>query len=497
MKKINKIIGSVLALIALFFVVKVNAVTITTDSNRKGTVDAASELITNRATLTITGIQTGDSFKAYKLLNAFYNSASNEITYEFTDSFKNYLMSIDTYKNYTVDQYFQLTSGDKTSGSTKTTSSLDKMISGYVAYIKTNSVVGTDMTINGNSVSASLEAGAYFVLPVSTNKVYAVMVGNIEFSANNSEWVLNNESIVAKVSDAGLTKTVSGIANKNLISTEFTYNLVGTVPQYPTNAVNRTYTIEDTLSQGITFSGVSSLVIKDGNTALNIDENGNVTNSESKTVATVTFANQKLTINCDVNNIKSTLLTVSYKAKMNENAVIGDAGNKNSATLTYSNSPYTTDNITSTPIEVITQVYGIELLSYGGADKNLVLENAQFDVYSDEALTTKVGSINTDSQGIGRLKGLTEGTYYLKATKAPAGYQLLKDKVPVKVKVSGSIDGETAGYYRTEISNAVVGILPYTGGLGLLIYSLIGIVIIGIGTYITIKIQKKKVVNEK
>ena len=114
------------------------------------------------------------------------------------------------------------------------------------------------------------------------------------------------------------------------------------------------------------------------------------------------------------------------------------------------------------------------------------------------SLTKKVGTIVTNGDGIGKLKGLGKGTYYIRETKAPAGYQVIKETIEVEV---GSDDAEsrltdnTLQYEVVEISNAATGILPYTGGSGLLFYSIIGIVIIGIGTIVTIKIHKKKALN--
>ena len=495
-RNFNKIIGSVLATFLLVFAIKVNAITITTDSSRVGITDTNSTYVTNQATLTVTGIQVGDSFKAYKLLDTFYNSTSNTVTYEFTSSFKNYLLSIEAYKDYTVDDYYKLTSGNITSGSTKTTSTLDKLVSGYVSYIKNNNVVGTDMTQNGNTISATLDAGAYLVLPVSTNKVYAVMVGNLDFEANGNDWVLNNESIVAKVSEAGVTKTVSDTSSKNLMQEEFTYTVVGTVPQYPTNAVNKTYKIVDTFADSITFSGISNVVVKDGTTNLVVDTNGNVKDTSGNVVAIITVNGQVLTIDFNIDYVTSTTVTVTYKAKLNDQV---KWYNNNGVTLTYSNSPYTNDNMTTENVNVSVGAYGIEIFKYAGSDKDKALASAEFDIFADSALTKKVGTIVTNGDGIGRLKGLGKGTYYIRETKAPTGYQIIKDTIEVEVGsddvAESSLTDNTLQYEVVEISNAATGILPYTGGSGLLFYSIIGIVIIGIGTVVTIKIHKKKALN--
>lgn len=493
-KRINKILLLTFLFLISVFAFRVNAVTITVNSSIKGTVDTSSSYVTNQAPLTVTGVKMGDQFKTYKLLDTFYNQASNEVIYEFTSNFKSYLAG-SSYSSYTVDDYFKLTSGSLTSGSTMTTSTLDKLVSGYVSYIKNNSVAGVDMAMNGTVATATLDAGAYLVLPTNTSRVYATMVGNIDFEANDSEWTLNGETIVAKVSDAGVTKNVSGLANKNLLESAFTYTVVGTVPQYPTNATNKTYKIVDTLSSGIDFDDISNVEISDGTTKLSAAGNGNYTDAANNIVATVSISGQVMTIEFNLSHVTSTSVTVTYQAKFNDDVVLGERGNDNNAVLTYSNDPYGTGTATTDSVKVTTKAYGIEVIKFDNSDRSKTLSGAVFEVYSDRDLTNKIGTITTGSDGIGRLKGLSEGTYYLKETKFPSGYRISNQVVEVKVKIDGALESDITGYYKAEISNVKNGILPFTGGRGLLLYSLAGILIIMIGTVIAIKNQKKNIIN--
>ena len=203
-----------------------------------------------------------------------------------------------------------------------------------------------------------------------------------------------------------------------------------------------------------------------------------------------------MTIDFNIDYVTSTTVTVSYKAKLNEQV---GYFNYNRVALTYSNSPYTNDNMTTENINVNVKAYGIEIFKYAGSDKNKALASAEFDIFADSALTKKVGTIVTNGDGIGRLKGLGKGTYYIRETKAPAGYQVIKETIEVEVGsddvAESRLTDNTLQYEVVEISNAATGILPYTGGSGLLFYSIIGIVIIGIGTVVTIKIHKKKALN--
>lgn len=492
MKK--KIIGLLIAVFTFGMFLNVDAVTITTDSSKKGTTDTSSLLATNTGTITVSNVSSTDKLVAYKVLDVYYNSTSNVFTYEFTTSFKAFLASSTTYKNLTVDQYFALTSGDITSGSTRTQSTLDKLVSAYASYVKTNSVTSTALTTSGTNATGSVAVGAYLVIPSITNNVFAVMVANVVPTPSGSTWVISNATIKAKVSSASLTKYIGSEGSKDgdySVGSEFSYILVGTVPQFPTNATNTTYTINDTVGSGITLSALSTISIKYGSTTLT-NANGTFKNSSGQTVATATITGQKLTIVFNASYIDSTTVTVQYKAKLNSGATLGDAGNLNSATLTYANDSYGTGTTTTSAVNVAAFTYGIEAFVYSNKDDSVKLSGVKFEVYSNSSLTTKVGDFTTDSNGRGSLAGVKSGTYYLKQVSTAAGYTLPKDAVAVKVKITGATAGTVTGYYRADIAAYEAGTLPFTGGSGTSLFSLIGLLVIGASAVAIIVYRNKK-----
>lgn len=492
MKK--KIIGLLIAVFTFGMFLNVDAVTITTDSSKKGTTDTNSLLVTNTGTITISNVSSTDKLVAYKVLDVYYNSTSNVFTYEFTSTFKAFLASSATYKNLTVDQYYALTSGDITSGSTRTQSTLDKLVSAYASYVKKNSSTSTALTTSGTNATGSVAAGAYLVIPSITNNIFAVMVANVVPTPSGSTWVISNATIKAKVSSASLTKYIGSEGSKDgdySVGDEFSYILVGTVPQFPTNATNTTYTINDTVGSGITLSALSTMTIKFGSTTLT-NTNGTFKNSSGNTVATATITGQKLTIVFNASYIDSTTVTIQYKAKLNIGATLGDSGNLNSATLTYANDPYGTGTTTTTAVNVSAFTYGIEAFVYSNKNNSVKLSGVKFEVYSDSSLTTKVGEFTTDSNGRGSLAGVKSGTYYLKQVSTAAGYTLPKDAVAVKVKITGATAGTVTGYYRVDIAAYEAGTLPFTGGSGTSLFSLIGLLVIGASAVAIIVYRNKK-----
>ena len=494
MKK--RILSLLVAIFTFGLVLNVDAVSITTLPT-KGTVDTNSNIVADDAALMVTNAPVSDTLAAYKILDTFYNASTNVITYEFTSNFKAFLASSSTYKNLTVDEYYNLTSGDITSGSTRTSSTLDMLASAYASYVKTNSVIGADLTYDeGEGATGTvLPAGAYLVLPKVTNSVYAVMVGNIIPTANGNDWTINDATIVAKVANASVTKSVGSIGHVDGtydIGEEFSYFLVGGVPQYPTNATNKVYTMKDIIGAGLDFSAISNFVVKDGETSLLVKRDGTVVNAAGNTVATITISGKNLTIAFNVDYVTSTTVTVEYKAKLNNSAVLGDRGNLNSATLTYSNDPYGTGTITSNVAQTSVFTYGVEVLIYANGDKSKVLSGVKFEVYSDASLTKKLGEMTTDSTGRGRLPGLAEGTYYLKQVSTASGYTLPKDAITIKVKLEGSTPSSVEGYYEAEVAAFEAGTLPFTGGPGTILYTVIGMITVVSAILLFVLYTRKK-----
>ena len=462
----------------LFTVVYAETV-ITVDNTKKGITDTESYYITNKATFTVNNVISTDSFKAYKILDAYYNENENTITYDFTSDFQSYLNTTTDYKDLKSSDYYSLSSGSITSGSTLTSSTLDKLVSGYSSYIKTNNVSGTSMTVSGNTATALLEAGSYLILPVSTAKVYAVMAEDDKY------WNLNDETIVAKVSETGINKFVGD--NKTsadyTINEIFTYTITATVIQYPTNATNKTFKIVDTFDNGITFAGVNTINVKDGETILTNDA-GVIKTADGKVVATTSLNGNTITIDFIVDNLTSTTITVTYNASLNANAVC--TGNKNTAKLVYSNDPYSDGTYETEEKTTTVYTYGIKILKYSGNNKTALLSGAKFEIYSDVELNNKVGEVTTLEDGTATFNGLKAGTYYLVETIAPTGHKKINDIISVDV-----VANDTTCYTDVEISNSKNGLLPFTGGNGSSAYTIIGGLLVVIGGGLMVYYRKK------
>lgn len=489
MKKFKILIGFIFF---MSFSLRVNAVTISTDSAKSGTTDTNSKYITNTSTITINGVENSDAFEAYKILDYYYNQTTNVITYEFNSVFKNFLSQCNSdycysdsnkTKKITVDDYSNL-------------SDLNNLIGEFASYIKINKIKGTSLSVSNQRATGILQVGSYLVLPTASTKIYSVMVGNLNFSANGTSWQINEAVIEAKSTSVSINKTMvdnTKTESSFNIGSEYTYYLTGIVPAYPDGAPNRTFMITDTMAAGITFSGISSVVVNIGGNDYTPDSNGIIDFGADFGRMNVTFSNNVLNIEFvmgPINCCKNSPVTIFYKAKLNNKAIISGTGNLNSVTMTYYNDPYGGEQTITTPVVTKAYTYGIKLFKHNSANKGL--EGALYDVYSDNNLSNKVGTITTDATGYGYIKGIKEGTYYLKEVTAPTGYKISSDIVPVNVTHSDS------EYISIDAMDTAMGLLPSTGGFGTYIFIIVGmLVIVGSIVWLYIYLKKKHVFKDK
>ena len=284
---------------------------------------------------------------------------------------------------------------------------------------------------------------------------------------------------------------------------QLTATLANNIESYKTYSLK----FNDTLSKGLDYN--NDAVIKLGDK----DVTSYFTPSYDATAKTLTFTCDNILAFGAKNSDK---IVVEYTAKLNENAVIGAAGNPNKVSLKFSNNPNNGgegDRGKTPEDKVIVFTYK---LTVNKVDKeNKPLTGAEFSLFKkvngkEELVEVKkILSTNTEGTVFG-FTGLDDGTYVLRETKTPDGYNSIEDQTftisakhdensddPKLTALTGDVASGSIinlgvmlekGELSTDVVNNKGSVLPSTGGAGrVAIYVIGAILVLGGGIVLVTK----------
>lgn len=271
----------------------------------------------------------------------------------------------------------------------------------------------------------------------------------------------------------------------------------------------KVYKITDKLDERLEFVNIDDMKVvikdKDGNyyDTFDFDYDYNFTNDKG----TLTWNFSSFT---KLASVPDGHVDITFYTKLKDNAELGTAI-PNSAKLEYTNSQGHEYDPTSDVPEVHTG--GIKLLKVDKSDHNLVLQGAEFQVFKTEADAKekrnpiKIGDVDTftsDENGIVEINGLAYGKlgdkasegsteYWIVETKAPERngekYNLLLEPLKVVVNATSHVDASKIHVYNA-LHNPD---LPFTGGIGTIIFVIGGIALIGAAVVLNRKGSSKAV----
>ena len=491
----------------------------------------------DNATLTVSTTDAkfaGKTVNAYKMFSATVSGDGKAVSYTLTDEWKPFFKDSnasgltganDTNVNDKANNYVsKLTGNDLVAFATKASNwaqtKANSITAGATAKVSTDATDG-----KYTATFTGLDYGYYVVaVPGATlanaSGQYAtlVSVGSANVDANIKG---DLPTVVKKVNGESATSAKIGDT--------LTFTLTSTIPDMSAYDTY-TFNFKDTLSKGLTFGQVDS--VKVGDTTLTKDTDYTVTTStvSGSTLLTVTMLNFK---DKQQTNAGKTI-TVTYKATLNKDAVVGGHGNTNSATIQYSNNPSAGGTGESEPSKVRVFTYGFTVDKYTGDkydDTATRLAGAEFTLApkGDAAISfvqvtagsatenavyrvAKAGetgtttTITTPANGKVVFQGLKNGEYTLTETKAPAGYNKLASAIGVRVDgqndgtdttnatVTITYNNDNGSNYDKTASNGVIPVqnksgvvLPGTGGMGTIAFTVIGVLVIALGVAWTLK----------
>ena len=393
----------------------------------------------------------------------------------------------------------------------------------YTSVASLVSVTGEDAQINMKSNYPTVDKK---LIPPQNGS--GITVGAIV----DGSWEGNHQMELEDENDAEDTIAPQGVTTETkagdfAIGDTVTYQLTSKVPDM-TGYNSYTFKFVDTLSKGLDLKEVLS--VKVGKTTLTAKSSGTNTYALAYDETTRTLT---VTLNDFYNSYKNRTgetITVIYTATLNKDAVIGMNPNTNKAIVEYSNKPGTDETGKSKPSEVDVHTFDFKIFKHylTGETKN-PLEGAEFELYkanTEENNKVKIirdadgtyrqatpeeakvegfesAVIKSGTDGYAHVKGLEAGTYFLRETRAPEGYNKLTGDIKITITaVYDENSGKLTKYFVTykygdadeitgvdittvdnhpevPVENKAGAQLPSTGSKGALMVTLAGIVLFG------------------
>ena len=478
----------------------------------------ANNIVTDTDTLTINQVaDSGDTFKACKIIDVKYDSANNTVEYAFTTAFttwQNSLESGNAFKNITVADYMGYADGTASGSQISGNATIDQL-AGKLASDSAFTGSCKDMTTSGTSATATVPYGAYLIVPKARNdatmsKSYGAMIANLAVKAENGSYVVDktHATLDAKAGNVG---TVIKESKKNGTATDsfaidevFQYEITANAPIYPANASVRRFAVKDNMESGMTFdsygeitSGGSTYVVDTADTSCNNNSSPCIKLQNSSTVVgyVIVDGNNRTYAFNDM-TVTPSPIVITYNAHLDNDATLGnksgnDSVNDNSALIMTPKSYYDGTNSgweEGTPSTVTVYTFGIRVNKYG--ENNTPISGAKFNICADANCSTVVGMLDMSSNNTKEYKSLAEGTYYLKETQAPTGYKLLSTPTTMTIARNSS---PSDGYFVYAVTNEKAAFaLPFTGGRGVLVYAILGVSIVAIASAVYTRKKKQQ-----
>lgn len=433
--------------------------------------------------ITINNTVDGTKYEVYRIFNLeSYDKAAGKYSYKLSSTWKDA-----GFADFTgASEYFTINANDYVEWKA------DKQDdgAGFAELAKRFLAAHKDLTKDGEA-TATNGAAKVENLPLGYYLINTSLGSLCALNTTDPDATLNEKNGVPDV-DKKIVENGNQLSENNAkIGDKVNYQTTITAKRGNTN-----YVLHDKMSEGLTYNADAAVYEKDGTTALDATYY-TITEADDGCAFHVTFTE------AFVNHVNKTCtsasdsvtVVVKYSATLNEKAKVATAPadatnvNTNKAKLQYNNGSYSEEKTTTT------RTYEFDLIKYNSAGQ--LLDGAEFELHDSNTVlkfvydeTTKTytvsnatGASTTIAAHGGKvtIKGLKNTTYTLKETKAPKGYNQIKNGVPVDL-TQGSI--KTTYTSGTTYNNTIDGgygvlnnagtTLPGTGGIGTTIFYLIG-----------------------
>lgn len=475
-------------------------------------VNAVDESSTTqpKGSITVTNAAANETYKAYKILSLeSYDEQAQAYSYKRPGG------SWDGFINSNIDKFFVSDSeGYITLKSTKD-DEVRKLAINAIGFAQKNNLEATVTA----TASASETGGATAVFENLDLGYY--VIESTSGTACNLTTALPNVTITDKHKNPSVIKKI--VEGGNIINegAQNSVNIGDSVGFETTISVTpgiKNYILHDKMDNNLEFSRVSDVKLFYPNESDTNNQNKIIAANDYYIVKSAEEDGSALKDKCTfelsftprfyseykeaIDKKLITKITVRYYAKVKNSALVNNAM-KNTTWLTYGDK-----NTETNKSETETFTYGIPVFKYTG--NNQPLAGAKFILSKQENpsdtdaikftqdtkdrekytyaadLTSPNATKTLESQDSGYIKiqGLEAGTYYLKETEAPKGYNKISE--PIKIEIGTNDDGTQKITVKNEfvedgvvrVKNNTGSLLPSTGGMGTTLIYVVGSILV-------------------
>ena len=406
-----------------------------------------------------------------------------------------------------------------------TTPSVDKTIvkeDGSEVEGDTVNAKGGDASANGDTITFKIET----TIPSYTTSTTTTTAEEGGQTTTTNTTVYN--PCIFKISDT-LDDTFNNIENLKIKNGSGTTATELAETDYTISGGNGSKTFTVTLKEDyIKANGNGKIVITYNTTLSNANNAQNY--DENKNTAKIEYSNDP-TNGAKTRTITDTTYHYTFGIDALANAEESEYGEEHDRTETHELNKVTDEDGNTNYVETNSVTYTDKTTKTQKSEK--ALAGAEFTLYSDDACATALSTATSDANGHISFTGLDAGTYYMKETAAPAGYTLNDtvykiviaatlndDGILTKYSVTTSkkdgnawtevgsatytcaepaVNKETGEITYSEISTTITPVsivdtpnpeLPSTGGMGVYLFTIIGVAVMAVMAYLFFKGDK-------
>lgn len=422
-------------------------------------------------TITVTNAQKGETYAAYKVFNASYNTTTEKTSYSIPKTDTDVLAAAKI-----ATDLFVVSEKENSKGEYAVSLAKDAKAEDVIAWVKNNSALFEKS--DRKKASEKAAADGALDLKVGEYGYYYITTTNgtlVTIDTNTPEIEVLEKNVDPTVIKTVMEGDEYGETNDAQIGDTVKYKTSVTLYEGAKNVV-----VHDVMDEGLWLVDDSKIAVKVGSKALTAGSDYKLVYGNDGCTFEIKFMQSYLD-----KITEETVVDITYEVELGaESASLESQQNKAWATWG--------DNSKSEVDVTDTYTYKFDLLKYAAGDdskKNLAgavfslmdngvavklvkVSDAEYRVATNEEITAKktVDQFTTVADENIVIKGVDNKEYKLKELQAPDGYNLLEEDTAVTPDNTNAI--------VAEIANSEGALLPTTGGIGTTIFYVFGLILI-------------------